>query len=120
MAPYSNLVIGLVTKMKLRECVENSWMREKFARAANSRDQSGRFKSQNCQTKMDSRFKNRLSNGKFGKPSQINTSLCKERLLKGLNSWRKRTTAEFEPTLKAPRLINTRTVMVHVRKTLCV
>ena len=97
---------------KIRGCGRNSRVQQICGIKA------GDFNPKIVKTKMDSRFKNRLSNGKFGKPSQINTSLCKERLLKGLNSWWKRTTAEFETTPKAPRLINTRTVMVHVRKTL--
>ncbi|CAB3997545.1 Hypothetical predicted protein [Paramuricea clavata] len=45
---------------------------------------------------MASRFNNRLSNGKFGKVSQINTSHTKERLLKAINSWRKTARVEFE------------------------
>ncbi|CAB4003585.1 Hypothetical predicted protein [Paramuricea clavata] len=49
---------------------------------------------------MASRFNNRLSDGKFGKVSQINTSHTKERLLKAINSWRK--TARVEDTYGVP------------------
>ena len=65
---------------------------------------------------MASRFNNRLSNGKFGKVSQINTSHTKERLLKAINYWRNTARVEFEPPPKVPKLVNTRTVTVCTRE----
>ena len=67
---------------------------------------------------MASRFKNRLSNGRFGKISVINTGITKEKLNCGLNSWREEGRIADEPPPKLPRLINTRAVTVRKKKTL--
>ena len=64
------------------------------------------------------RFKNRLSNGRFGKISVINTGITKEKLNCGLNSWREEARIADEPPPKLPRLINTRAVTVR-KKQLC-
>ena len=67
---------------------------------------------------MASRFKNWLSNGRFGKISVINTGITKEKLNCGLNSWREEARIADEPPPKLSRLINTRAVTVR-KKQLC-
>ena len=65
---------------------------------------------------MASRFKNKLSNGRFGKTSMINTGISKEKLHLGLNSWREKARIADEPPPKLPRLINTRSVTVRKKQ----
>ena len=50
---------------------------------------------------MASRFKNRLSNGRFGKISTLNTGISKEKLHRSLNSWRGKARIADEPPPKS-------------------
>ena len=72
---------------------ENSWAIKRFACAGNSWDLSGKFKvqvSKQIHKNMALRFKNRLSNGRFGKISVVYSGISKEKLKLSLNSWREK------------------------------
>ena len=91
------------------KCVDNRQIRVCGKIAGSDREFKTRVSKQ-IHTNMASRFKNRLSNGRFGKTSMINTGISKEKLHLGLNSWRD------EPPPKLPRLINTRSVTVRKKQ----